>query len=411
MDASDFSLGGSAQTRVVGLFDDQRNIQAASLSAGRLKAGFDISNDIHFDGTYTISTAVFPASLGMHNIGLAGDGDVLNEGSLYRIWDLPEQLTSCTGEKIAEDLYFVVNQNLDRFFASVFLPFGDLYIGRQAISWGSARGINPTSVFSSFEYMNMQTDEQRGVDALRLRIPFGMMGEIDSGYVFGKDFRYAESAAFARLRTYIQQTDLTVLLMDVQEHLLVGFDAARSIGGASTWIEAAYLLPNMFDSQIFDNIAGGTLDFSRQQVAFTIGMDYTFSPKLYGFAEYHFNSAGKHKAEEYLEISIQPDEHPTYRDGLIQLAGRHYALLGGTYQLHPLLPLQFAALVNAGDPSAALSLEMEYSLTQDTTITFGSLINLGKKSERSSDGTTLLALHSEFGANPQVVYCSAHIYF
>ncbi|MBN2105171.1 bifunctional alpha,alpha-trehalose-phosphate synthase (UDP-forming)/trehalose-phosphatase [bacterium] len=54
-----------------------------------------------------------------------------------------------------------------------------VYCGRQDIVWGSARTVNPMDVIAPFSFGSLDTEDRRGVDAIRLRIPVGCMGEID----------------------------------------------------------------------------------------------------------------------------------------------------------------------------------------------------------------------------------------
>ncbi len=68
--------------------------------------------------------------------------------------------------------------------------------------------------------------------------------------------------------------------------------------------------------------------------------------------------------------------------------------------------MNFLALVNTGDRSAVISLEMEYGFTQDLMLSLGGLISLGK----APDGTTAIP-HSEFGMYAHMLYLSAILYF
>lgn len=390
LQALDLNVHGYGRTQAAILSDplEQQRLHAVSRSYARLDAEFEISDTIFLDAAYSLTSTVSQASFD-------GTTETVSPGD-YRIIDLPPSLLSLTGGE-EDTVYLSLDQELDRLFTTIYLPSGDLYIGRQAISWGSARVIDPTAVFSSFTPGGSPAQEIPGVDAVRLRIPIGMMGELDLGYVFGEHFRIAESAAFTRMRTHLLQTDLTFLLMDVREHLLAALDITRSIGDAGAWLTAALILPDAFSR---------SGEPGSPQAALTVGIDHTFGPKFYGFAEYHLNTAGIGVPEEYQELYLLPEDHPTFRDGLFQLWGRHYAAFGGSYVLHPLLPVNFLALVNTGDRSAVISLEMEYGFTQDLMLSLGGLISLGT----APDGNPSIP-HSEFGMYAHMLYLSAILYF
>ena len=85
-------------------------------------------------------------------------------------------------------------QNLDRAFLTFSPPSGDIYIGRQAIAFGAADVVNPTDVLAPYGFDSLDTENRPGVDALRYRIPFGGMGELDFGVVCGDGCSRAESA-------------------------------------------------------------------------------------------------------------------------------------------------------------------------------------------------------------------------
>lgn len=296
----------------------------------------------------------------------------------YRAFDLDEQLYPLQS---SAEQNLAVYHNIDRMYSSVYLPFGDLYVGRQAISWGSAHVINPTDIIAPYSFSSLNTEEKRGVDAVRLRMPIGAMSEIDVGYVAGEEFSYAESALFARTRLYAAGADMSLLVMGFQENLLIGGDLTRSIGGAGSWIEAAYVLP--------DALSGEGADAEQQYTTVSSGMDYNFGPKLYGYAEYHFNSAGKDSS----------NRHTAYTEGAIYLLGCHYAAVGGTYQLTPLMPVSGMVLMNITDFSANLSLNVDYNFTKDVYISGGCYVGTGES--RST----------EFAAYPDLYYISVKLYF
>ena len=64
-----------------------------------------------------------------------------------------------------------VLQNLDRLNIQLQFDQGDLTIGRQAITFGSARIINPTDVFLPYNVTALNTEYRIGVDAIRYQKP------------------------------------------------------------------------------------------------------------------------------------------------------------------------------------------------------------------------------------------------
>ncbi|MBN1153697.1 hypothetical protein JXB12_02110, partial [candidate division KSB1 bacterium] len=281
------------------------------------------------------------------------------------------------------------------------MDFADIYIGRQAIAWGSARTINPTDIVAPFTFEELDTEERIGVDALRVRIPMGFMGEIDLGYVAGNDFEMDQSAMFARSKFYIVKTDVSLLLLRFREHLLAGFDLTRAIGGAGFWLESAYVMSEAFADTDFNN--------SDNYFRATVGMDYNFSGKTYGYLEYHFNGAGESRPEHYLDIYNKP----AVAQGSVYLMGRHYLIPGLTYQISPLVTLTGQTLLNIEDRSMFLTPQVEYNIAENIYISGGIMLSIGEKPAYAIRTGFLpgLSLNSEFGSYPDMYFGAFRVYF
>ena len=320
----------------------------------------------------------------------------------YRFDDLDRRLYPEDAGSISS---FAVYQNLDRAYVRIRLPAADLYAGRQAVAWGTARVVNPTDVIAPYGYTELDTENRVGVDAVRVRYPLGFMGEIDIGYVFGEDFEFANSAAFVRGKYYLAKTDVSAVAVAFRENLLVGLNLARSIGGAGAWLEAGQVF---VDGLAGDDGDGRGGDYFR----LSAGVDYSLTGELYGFVEYHYNQAGSNEATDYLGSPAGPGSSTAYREGAVYLLGEHYAIPGASYQITPLITGSVEALVNLGDPSVLLSPYAEYNIAQNVYVSAGAFVGLG-------DGPDLAealedverVLKSEFGSYPDMYYTSIRLYF
>ena len=273
--------------------------------------------------------------------------------------------------------------------------FGDITIGRQAIAWGSARVVNPTDVIAPYAYDQLDTEDRIGVDAIRVQIPIGILGEFDTGYVFGENFAFEKSAFFLRSQLNALETDFSVSLLGFREHLMTGFDIARGIGGAGFWLEGAYVYANAFDAENEE---------AENYLRASIGLDYSFGGRAYGFIEYHFSNAGAREPEDYLANLAQP----AYTDAAVYLLGRHYLAPGLTFQITPLISLGGVVLSNISDPSLFPSLQIEYNFAQDIYLSAGGFIGIGKRPETEDEE---LQFRSEFGGYPTLFFLSFRIYF
>ena len=310
----------------------------------------------------------------------------------YRVADLDSQVYPAANQQGGS---FGIFQNLDRASVQFSTAFADISIGRQAVAWGSARVINPTDVVGPYTHNELDTEDRIGVDAVRVQIPIGAMGEFDGGCVFGKDFGVDRSVLFLRSQLNAVETDFSIVLLRFREHLMAGFDMARGIGPVGFWFEGAYVSPN--DSDDSNKTA---TDYLRASV----GLDYSLGGATYGFIEYHFSSAGAKQPENYLSNFTEP----AYTDGAVYLMGRHYLAPGMAYQVTPLVNLSLQTLLNISDLSTFLSSQMEYNIAQDIYLAIGALIGIGNPPETEDEAPQF---RSEFGGYPNVYFSSFRFYF
>lgn len=320
------------------------------------------------------------------------------EPASYRFDDFRSMLYPDPCEPVRS---FGVFFNLDRLFFSIKTNPFDIFIGRQPISWGSARIINPTDVIAPFSFNDLDVEERRGVDAVRARIPLGMMDELDLGFIAGSDFSSNGNGYFLRGKFHMFQTDMSLLFLSFRKHLLIGMDISRSIGGAGIWLEAAYVLPYYF----YRSENKKENNYGR----ISAGLDYNFSGKTYGFVEYHFNSAGKNRPEDYINVMGSS----AFLDGSVYLMGKHYLGISLTYQVTPLLPFSSLFLFNLGDTSLTIAPQLEYNIAENIYVSAGAYIGVGKKPGRMIefvDNPSPL-FRSEFGTYPDMLFGSFRIYF
>lgn len=290
-------------------------------------------------------------------------------------------------------------QNIDRAVIILSPRFADIAIGRQPVSFGSARVINPTDVLSAFTSVELNKEERIGVDALRVRIPAGQLSEIDAGAVFGNNFSAKESALFLRGRFSVDTTDVAPIVMIYKENLLIGMDMARSLGDAGFWFEGAYTFANAIDSHLPQQ------DYLR----FSTGLDYSFTGDLYAYIEYHFNGPGAKSRSQYNDLILGREHDIAYRAGGVYLLSRHYLAPGASYRISPLLSLFTQVIYNINDRSLLLSPVFQYSLSDDILIEAGAFIGAGGKGDRG--GAMIIPDDAEFRRYPDTCFVSTKWYF
>ena len=311
--------------------------------------------------------------------------------SRYRVADLDSPIYPSEDDPVGS---VGVYHNLDRASVQFSTDFADISVGRDAIAWGSARIINPTDVIAPYTYDQLDTEDRVGVDAIRVRIPVGVMGEVDTGYIFGNNFNFGKSAVFLRSQLNAAETDFSVLLLEFQKNLLVGLDITRGIGGAGSWLEMAYVFAKPFDDEP---------NTSDNYLRTSVGLDYSFGGETYAFIEYHFSGAGATEPENFLTNLDQP----AYTNGGVYLLGVHYLAPGFTHQLTPLISFSGQMLFNLSDPSTFIAPQIAYNVAEDIHLSAGGFISIGKRPENGDS----IRLQSEFGSYPNLLFSSFRVYF
>jgi len=360
--------------------DSKTDTAFEALSRARIKLNIVTSESSSWELAYEVLPWI------RDRAGIISDRSFANSAFFtYRIDDLGENIFD------DQDSDFLLAQNLDRAFLTYTTDRFDLYAGRQPVSFGSARVINPTDIIAPFTVNTIAKDELVGVDAIRLKTPLAEMGEIDVGIVLGKDFNADESAAFVRMKTYVFKTDVSFMTMVFKENILLGLDLARSIGGAGTWLEAAHTLAN------------AASDYRQKEDYFrlSIGADYSVTPRMYAFVEYHYNGAGTGTSSDYLNAANEI----AFTEGAVYLLAKHYIAPGMSFEITPLLIFGSQLLLNMNDGSALLSPSIEWSVSQNIYAELSAFMGLGKESSDPASPD------NEFGLYTDTYFASLSFYF
>ncbi len=385
--------------------DDLQKPIGAVNNTLRLKLFYEPADWVSFHAAYDISPQFRgPAYSLMDELSVGGVGL-----DTYRVADFESKIYPESDESSQS---LAVFHNLDRLLVSVYLPFADIDIGRQPIAWGTAHVVNPTDIIVPFSYTDLDKEERPGVDAVRIRVPLGVMSELDMGLLPGKDFDTdGDVVLFGRGKFYVMETNISVTAMGIQGDMLAGVDFARAIGGAGVWAEfAIYDVGDIIlecECNPLPESSDYTISEWYQRLSF--GADYSFNEKTYGFIEYHYNGAGECNPSDY----YRNYHKVAYKDAGVYLMGRNYIAPGMVYQITPLMSGSMTGLVNLSDGSAILTPNIEYNLRQDIYISAGANIGFGKGGFESNDDIAGYPPtgQSEFGAYPDIYYTSFRIYF
>jgi len=283
-----------------------------------------------------------------------------------------------------------VLQNLDRLNIQLQFDQGDLTIGRQAITFGSARIINPTDVFLPYNVTALNTEYRIGVDAIRYQQPLGQLGELDMGFIFGKDAHPDSSAAFIHGKTNLAGTDLEFAAMRYAKQTLLGAGMQSALGSLGFWLETA--------------VVNGDRHYWRTST----GVDYAFSESMFGMVEYHYNGAGATDSRHYLNTA----QTSAYQAGGVFLLGQHYLIPSLSFQATALTTLGLQAIVNLKDKSSFWSISATHNVLDDLYLGLGYYHFIGKPPVANQVTPFEPGyLAAEYGTSPNSVYVQLSYYF
>lgn len=313
--------------------------------------------------------------------------DTTSSGSTsYRVVDLNNERRYDQGET-------TLLQNLDRLNVRYDFGSSDLTIGRQAISFGSARFVSPTDIFEPFLVSTLDTEYRVGIDALRYQGSMGDFTEYDMGLVVGKDAKTENSAVYGRFKTSVAGNDIEATAVLRDQLIMVGGGLERAIGDMGFWAEAAYVF------------ADDDADYIRA----SIGLDRAFGEDILGLIEYHYSEVGVSDLGEF----FTQFNSAAFDSGGVYLIGEHYLIPAVNWTATPLLNVSGSAFVNLSDGSAFLRLGGEYSLSDNLYTDFGIYAGVGEGANVpvSGPGPFLGEFGSEFGSFPATAYISLRYYF
>lgn len=318
--------------------------------------------------------------------GANGIASTLSTGStLYRYKDLDAELDQY-GNHVR------VFQNLDRLNYQYSNEQGDFTIGRQVISFGSSRFINPTDIFIPFNIQTLNQEYRVGIDAVRYQAALGDFSVLDTGFIIGENAKRENSAAFIRSKNSIDGNDIELIMIYLDDAWLLGGGLERAIGDSGFWFETAYM----------DVGSYGENNYWRT----SIGSDYALNEYIIASVEYHYNGAGSGKPDEYLQLVSQ---FPYQKAGVF-LLGKHYLITAVSWIVTPLITLNSSGFINLGDQSIFVNVVGEVSWTENLYSDFGMYLSYGDGLETQVSSQQINS-GSEFGSYPFSLYASLRYYF
>ncbi|MCD4819975.1 MAG: hypothetical protein K8S23_14925 [Candidatus Cloacimonetes bacterium] len=340
--AIEFDLFGYYENQTTSVLNNKPDF----LSYNKLRLDFakEISSDISFN-----SNLVFQTYHGKTSICLLDylTNELLNSYSQeigISIDDLKQSYTIKSEDEIF----------LDNAFLSLYQKHFNLRSGKQQIALGTGYAWNPTDIYNAKNIFD-PTYEKRGVNALKLEIPFTSEGMISSIVAIGENWEETTKSVHLKLFLFSYDFELSYarhqhnwidyysMNQNIEDRDLFGFSFSGALFGIGIWSETAF--NKMSDS---DDYYQGI-----------IGADFTFENGLYLMSEYYYNGLGKQNENDYQFANWMS----LFTDGTN--LGRDYLYLGESYSIGELIEWSNYIIVNLNDKSFTYTPWLSFSLNDN----------------------------------------------
>lgn len=344
----------------------------------RLASKFHFEDKVELDVAWQLqatlaSDAVFASSSALSTT-IGGTG----AGAQRRVLEL--------GGTLGSGAVWRVDHNLDRLALKLGLPFGDLTVGRQVLSWGTGRLWNPTDVLSPFPPTVVDREVRRGFDAVRLAVALGDVTQLDLLWL--PQPVAEDNGGVVRFQTNVAGWDGSVSVGKYVRDVVIGADLVGDVGPLGVHAEGAYTLE-------LRGLGTGSVELGEHFFRGVVGAEARPHEKVLVMLEYAFNGYGSNDPSKYAGILSSA----RVLRGEIFGAGMHQAALAVSFAPDELWSTGLSVLANLSDPSAMLIPTVEYSFTQTVLVRGGAYVPLGRRPDAQTGDLSTRGLRSEYGGS------------
>lgn len=308
----------------------------------------------------------------------------------------PDRTVDMSYDIVGEES-LLLQHDIDRLALRFYAERADIYVGRQAISWGRALMLPSTDVWSRFGQFELDTTEKPGVDSVRVLTAPWDNAELEFVVVDrASDFDccpFWDLSGGVRASLYLDRSDVYLFAAKNWNALNFGGGFARDFETVSLRLDA--LMPWSIP------------ELGREVEALpraTVGVDH-FRTKWSISGELHYNGAGAFDVDDY---AARLAGAPEYSRGEVQLLGVLYAgLLFGYRPVEP-FALNLVTLANLTDGSLVAAPSASWAPMQDVELSLGGYVPFG---EPPSTEAILPQARSEFGSLPVTGYFEMAVFY
>jgi hypothetical protein len=257
---------------------------------------------------------------------------------------------------------YVLYNRLDR-LALTFLPtWGQVRLGRQAVTWGNGFLFNPMDLFSPFSPTDIERDYKIGTDMALVQVGLGNIAGVEFLYVprrdpTDNDVKWDQSSLAGKVHLSFGTTEFEIMAAHHYDDPVVGLGTRGYLKDAAWRLDATWT---------FLDHNGGS-----DYLSLDANVDYSWvwiTKNWYGFVEFFYSGVGR---TDYSRAIVDPQIVERIDRGELFTLGKYYLSGHVRVELHPLFNLSLTAINNVSDPSGLIQPYATWDMAQNLEMTFG----------------------------------------
>jgi hypothetical protein len=294
---------------------------------------------------------------------------------------------------IEEDDDYYIAHRLDRLLISLKPDWGDVTIGRQAVTWGNGLIFNPMDLFNPFAPTDTIRDYKVGDDLVSATLHGGALGELNFLAVPRRDPDSGEvdadnSSLAAKTHLFFGSTEIDFMLAYHYKENVAGVGISGYLKDAAYRADLTWsTLTDETDREGFFNLV--------------LNLDYSWvlgGKNFYGLLEYFHSGLGK---DNYLSALSDPELSQRLERGELYTLGKNYLAGQLQIELHPLFNVYLNVINNLSDPSGIIQPRAVWSISQQLSMNMGLTTYYGGK--ETEYGGFSLETEDSSGSNFQII--------
>jgi len=250
---------------------------------------------------------------------------------------------------------------VDRAMVAFTPVWGEIRLGRQAVTWGNGFTFNPMDLFNPFAPTDLERDYKMGDDLALIQFPVNNV-DVELIYVARRDpdtgkTGVNENSLGTKLHFFAGDIEMDLMVTRHYEDMITGMGAVGYLGGAAWRCD----------------LTGTFLkESSRGRSAYAsavANMDYSWiwlKRNFYGYIELYYNGLSD---ADYRDHFSDPAISQRIARGELFALGRVYASASLNLELHPLINTYITPILNLNDGSGILLPRVVYDYSDNIRIT------------------------------------------